>query len=140
MDNEYIKTIHSQALKCIAENDFDSVVTKSRTLLEEVFCYGIEQKDKEIEMKERGNINKLYKRIRELYNMNTEDNLDNRIKKLLSGLNTIVDAIAEIRNNNSDAHGIGKNRIKISKHHANLVLNSATTLAEFVLSVIENKK
>ena len=140
LDNEYIKTIHSQALKCISENDFDSVVTKSRTLLEEVFCYGIEQKDKEIEMKERGNINKLYKRIRELYNMNTEDNLDNRIKKLLSGLNTIVDAIAEIRNNNSDAHGIGKNRIKISKHHANLVLNSATTLAEFVLSVIENKK
>ncbi len=64
-------------------------------------------------MKERGNINKLYKRIRELYNMNTEDNLDSRIKKLLSGLNTIVDAIAEIRNNNSDAHGVGKNRIKI---------------------------
>ena len=140
LDNEYIKTIHSQALKCISENDFDSVVTKSRTLLEEVFCYGIEQKDKEIEMKERGNINKLYKRIRELYNMNTEDNLDSRIKKLLSGLNTIVDAIAEIRNNNSDAHGVGKNRIKISEHHANLVLNSATTLAEFVLSVIENKK
>lgn len=140
VDSEYIKNIHSQALKCISENDFDSVVTKSRTLLEEVYCYGIEQKDKEIEMKERGNINKLYKRIRELYNMNTEDNLDNRIKKLLSGLNTIVDAIAEIRNNNSDAHGIGKNRIKISKHHANLVLNSATTLAEFVLSVIENKK
>jgi len=140
LDNEYIKTIHSQALKCISENDFDSVVTKSRTLLEEVFCYGIEQKNKEIEMKERGNINKLYKRIRELYNMNTEDKLDNRIKKLLSGLNTIVDAIAEIRNNNSDAHGVGKNRIKISEHHANLVLNSATTLAEFVLSVIENKK
>ena len=138
VDSEYIKNIHSQALKCISENDFDSVVTKSRTLLEEVYCYGIEQKEEEIA--EKGNINKLYRKIRDLYNMNTEDNLDNRIKKLLSGLNTIVDAIAEIRNNNSDAHGIGKNRIKISKHHANLVLNSATTLAEFVLSVIENKK
>ena len=29
--------------------------------------------------------------------------------------------------------------VKILKHHANLVLNSATTLAEFGLSVIENK-
>lgn len=138
VDSEYIKNIHSQALKCISENDFDSVVTKSRTLLEEVYCYGIEQKGEEIT--EKGNINKLYRKIRELYDMNTEKNLDNRIKKLLSGLNSIVDAIAEIRNNNSDAHGVGKNRIKISEHHANLVLNSATTLAEFVLSVIENKK
>lgn len=138
VDSEYIKNIHSQALKCISENDFDSVVTKSRTLLEEVYCYGIEQKGEEIT--EKGNINKLYRKIRELYDMNTEKNLDNRIKKLLSGLNSIVDAIAEIRNNNSDAHGVGKNRIKISEHHANLVLNSATTLAEFILSVIENKK
>ena len=137
VNSEYIKNIHSQALKCISENDFDSVVTKSRTLLEEVYCYGIEQKGKEII--EKGNINKLYKKIRDLYDMNTEENLDNRIKKLLSGLNTVVDAIAEIRNNNSDAHGVGKNRVKILKHHANLVLNSATTLAEFVLSVIENK-
>jgi hypothetical protein len=137
VDSEYIKNIHSQALKCISENDFDSVVTKSRTLLEEVYCYGIEQKGEEIT--EKGNINKLYRKIRELYDMNTEKNLDNRIKKLLSGLNSIVDAIAEIRNNNSDAHGVGKNRIKISEHHANLVLNSATTLAEFILSVIENK-
>ena len=138
VDSEYIKNIHSQALKCISENDFDSVVTKSRTLLEEVYCYGIEQKGEEIT--EKGNINKLYRKIRELYDMNTEKNLDNRIKKLLSGLNSIVDAIAEIRNNNSDAHGVGKNRIKISEHHANLVLNSATTLAEFILLVIENKK
>lgn len=137
VDSEYIKNIHSQALKCISENDFDSVVTKSRTLLEEVYCYGIEQKGEEVT--EKGNINKLYRKIRELYDMNTEKNLDNRIKKLLSGLNSIVDAIAEIRNNNSDAHGVGKNRIKISEHHANLVLNSATTLAEFILSVIENK-
>ena len=137
VDSEYIKNIHSQALKCISENDFDSVVTKSRTLLEEVYCYGIEQKGEEIT--EKGNINKLYRKIRELYDMNTEKNLDDRIKKLLSGLNSIVDAIAEIRNNNSDAHGVGKNRIKISEHHANLVLNSATTLAEFILSVIENK-
>ena len=44
VDSEYIKNIHSQALKCISENDFDSVVTKSRTLLEEVYCYGREQK------------------------------------------------------------------------------------------------
>lgn len=120
VDSEYIKNIHSQALKCISENDFDSVVTKSQTLLEEVYCYGIEQKGEEVT--EKGNINKLYRKIRELYDMNTEKNLDNRIKKLLSGLNSIVDAIAEIRNNNSDAHGVGKNRIKISEHHANLVL------------------
>ena len=49
----------------------------------------------------------------------------------------IIDAIAEMRNKQSDAHGVGKRRINISEHHARLFLNSAMTLADFILSVAE---
>jgi hypothetical protein len=67
--------------------------------------------------------------------MHTDVNADRRINQLLSGLNNIVSAIAEMRNKDSDAHGVGAARIKISEHHARLAVNSAMTMAEFILSV-----
>jgi hypothetical protein len=55
-------------------------------------------------------------------------------------LEKIVSSIAEMRNNNSDAHGVGSQRISISEHHARLLVNSAMTMAEFILSVGNNTK
>lgn len=59
------------------------------------------------------------------------------INTLLSGLNSIVSAIAEMRNKDSDAHGVGANRISIKEHHTQLFVNSAMTMADFILSVAE---
>jgi hypothetical protein len=72
--------------------------------------------------------------------MHTDTNLDRRINTLLSGLEKIVSSIAEMRNNNSDAHGVGRQRISISEHHARLLVNSAMTMADFILSVGNNTK
>lgn len=73
--------------------------------------------------------------------MSINDELDRRIKELLSGLESIVSSIAEMRNNYSDSHGIGSSRIRIKEHHAILVVNSALTMSEFLLSVekVENR-
>ena len=92
---------------------------------------------KNIEPIAAGKIGELYKQVREVYNMHIDDNTDKRVKKLLSGLNTIVDAIAEMRNQISDAHGQGEKRISIRDYHARLAVNSAITAAEFILSVYE---
>ena len=104
--------------------------------MEEVFCYVLERKN--IEPIAAGKIGELYKQVREVYNMHIDDNTDKRVKKLLSGLNTIVDAIAEMRNQISDAHGQGEKRISIRDYHARLAVNSAITAAEFILSVYEH--
>ena len=48
---------------------------------------------------------KLFKQVRELYNMHTDKDTDRRINTLLSGLNSIVSAISEMCNKDSDAHG-----------------------------------
>lgn len=50
-------------------------------------------------------------------------------------MNNIVSAIAEMRNKDSDAHGVGASRIAIDEHNARLFVNSAMTMADFILSV-----
>lgn len=50
-------------------------------------------------------------------------------------MNNIVSAIAEMHNKDSDAHGVGASKIAIDEHHARLFVNSAMTMADFILSV-----
>lgn len=136
IDREYIKSISSRAMRDIEQNDFDSAITKSRTLLEETFCYVIEKKNET--PSDSGDISKLFKQVKTLYNMHTDTNTDRRINTLLSGLNSIVSAIAEMRNKDSDAHGVGAARIPIKEHHARLFVNSSMAMADFILSVQQN--
>ena len=120
-------------MRDVDQNDYDSAITKARTLLEETCCYVIEKKNET--PSDGGDIGKLYKQVRTLYNMHTDSNTDKRINTLLSGLNSIVFAIAEMRNKDSDAHGVGANRISIDEHHARLFVNAAVSMADFILSV-----
>lgn len=136
IDREYIKSISGRALDDVEQKNYDSAITKSRTLLEETFCYVIELKNNI--PADNGDISKLYKQVRTLYNMHTDTNTDRRINMLLSGLNSIVSAIAEMRNKDSDAHGVGANRISIDEHHARLFVNSSMTMADFILSVAQH--
>lgn len=106
--------------------------------LEETFCYLIELKNET--PSDSGDIAKLYKQVRTLYNMHTDANTDRRINTLLSGLNSIVSSIAEMRNKNSDAHGVGVNRIRIDGNHARLFINSAMIMADFIISVQQKQK
>ena len=138
IDRDYIRDIYLRAMRDIELNDFDSVITKSRTLLEEIFYYVIEKKNET--PSDSGDIGKLYKQVRTLYNMHTDSNTDKRINTLLSGLSSIVSAIAEMRNKASDAHGVGANRISIEEHHARLFVNASITMADFILSVQQNNQ
>ena len=138
IDREYIKSISARALQDVEERNYDSSITKSRTLLEETFCYVIELKNEATS--HSGDVAKLYKQVRTLYNMHTDANTDRRINTLLSGLNSIVSSIAEMRNKDSDAHGVGVNRIRIDEHHARLFINSAMTMADFIISVQQKQK
>ena len=138
VDRDYIKDLSERAMKDIDEGNLDSAITKSRTILEETFCYAIEIKGEE--PSDSGDIGKLYKQVKDLYNMHANKDMDKRINKLLSGLENIVQSIAEMRNNGSDSHGLGSKRINISDYHARLAVNSSTTMAEFILSISQNSK
>lgn len=139
MKETYISDLYRKLIMKIEKNDFDSAITESRTLLEEVMIKLLE--DKGEKDKNKGNIRKLYAQVKELYSMSMSNDLDKRIKMLLSGLEKIVISISEMRNNYSDSHGVGCSRIKVKRHHAILIVNSALTMSEFLLSVgkLENR-
>lgn len=136
IDRRYITDISERAMKDISDGNYDSAITKSRTLVEEVFCYVIEKKG--VEPSESGDMGKLYNQVKQIYNMHQDKDVDKRINGLLSGLEKILSAIAEMRNKASDSHGVGAKRINISDYHARLFVNSAMTMADFVLAVSEN--
>lgn len=136
IDRSYIKDLSDRANKDIDENNYDSAITKARTILEETFCYVIEKKGET--PFENGDIGKLYGQVKGLYNMHADKGLDKRINTLLSGLEKIISAIAEMRNKESDSHGVGNKRIGISDYHTRLFVNSSVAMADFILSVYLN--
>lgn len=136
VDRSYIIDLSKRAAEEINNEHYDSAVSQSRTLLEEVFCYVIEMKGEK--PSEKGDIGKLYGQVKQLYHMHSDKEMDKRINELLSGLEKILKAITEMRNKASDAHGVGAKRINIEEHHARLCVNSAITMAEFILAVSEH--
>lgn len=62
------------------------------------------------------------------------------LKKIASGLHSIVDGIAHLRNTKSGAHGRSEEQrqnINIKPRHARLAIHSAHTVAAYVLELIE---
>jgi hypothetical protein len=135
---QYIRELPERIKVDLNNKDYDSVITKSRTLLEEVLIYIIEQLTKE-RYKSNGDLIKIYQEATDLLNMRQKKEWDKRINELLGGLHKIVSAISSMRNINSDAHGVGVSRISISEREALLTANSARILAEYLLGVFENK-
>lgn len=130
---EEIANLSEQAMKCIERGDFQSALTKSRTILEDTFAYVIRQKGEAPGNK--GDIKNLYMQVKDLYGMHADKDMDRRINVLLSGLEKIVDGIRDMRNEYGDAHGKGIPKLKVERHHARLCVNSATAMAEFILAV-----
>ena len=138
VNKDYIQRLINEIENTILNKDYESTITKSRTLLEEVMIYGIEEKQQVPTGK--GNIKNTYNQFKTLYNMHQDSSMDKRIKDLLSGLEKIVNSISDMRNYNSDSHGVVGKRINVEEHHARLAANSSITMANFLLAVINKLK
>lgn len=138
INSQYIQELPDRIKDDIDNGDYDSVITKSRTLLEEVLIFIIEKMTFE-RYKSNGDLVKIYQDATELLGMRQNKDWDKRVNELLGGLHKLVNAISSMRNMNSDAHGAGSSRINIKKREALLVANSSMMLAEYWLSVYEKK-
>ena len=135
---QYIRELPNRIKENLANKDYDSVITKSRTLLEEVLIYIIEKLTKE-RYKSNGDLVKIYQDATELLNMRQKTDWDKRVNELLGGMHKMVSAISSMRNINSDAHGAGSGRIEIKEREALLASQSAMMLAEYWLSVYNGR-
>lgn len=136
---QYIRELPERIKNDLNNKDYDSVITKSRTLLEEVLIYIIEQLTKE-KYKSKGDLINIYKEATDLLNMRQNKEWDKRINELLGGLHKIVSSISSLRNINSDAHGAGVDRINIKEREALLIANSSQMLADYWLSIFDAHK
>ena len=138
IDRIYINELKKRAMTDIHLSNYDSALTKSRTILEEVLIYLIEKKGEHPASK--GDIVKLHRQVKALYKMNQQKDYDKRINGLLSGMEKIITSISEMRNIASDSHGQGEKRFNIRESEAILFINSSTTIAEYYLSLAVQSK
>lgn len=125
-------TIDENIRKCetkLSEGDFSGAITNARTLIEAVLI-GIE-KDLDANAAEYdGDLVRLYKRAQKLLNLEPDrKDISDSLKQILSGLTSIVNGLAAMRNKMSDAHAA---TYRPNRHHAKLAVYAATTLADFL--------
>jgi len=58
---------------------------------------------------------------------------DTDLKKILSGMISVVDGIGSLRTHASSAHGSGRKAYRLEPRHARLAIHSAHTIALFIL-------
>lgn len=133
INSQYIKSLSDRIIGDLESKNYDSVITKSRTLIEEVLIYIISE-NKETPT-DSGNINRLHQQCKSILNMQQSKEYDKRINGLLSGLEKIIENISNLRNINSDAHGVGNNRIEIKEREAILISNASQIYCDYLLSV-----
>nr|WP_239551301.1 abortive infection family protein [Halanaerobacter jeridensis] len=133
--------INDQIDKCrnkLKDKDYDGAITNARTLVESVCYYILEDSGKEISNK--GDLIKLYKTVSDLLQMDPSIYNEDFLKQISSGFFSIINGIASLRNELSDAHGRSKdNYYKPEYRHAMLAVNSAKTISEFLYSSWENR-
>lgn len=127
----YVRGLRERCEADLTAGNYDSVVTKSRTLMEEVLIQILEQVGETPSTS--GKIRDLYNQVKNLRGMQQSNSFDVRINGLLGGLEKIVQNIGDMRNINSDAHGVGSNRIGIREKEARLIMNSAIIFCEYLL-------
>ena len=138
VNSEYISSLPDRIRNDLKNKNYDSVITKSRTLIEEVLMFIIAEHNEK--PSENGNINTLSQQCKALLNMKQCRKYDKKINDLLCGLEKIVNSIANLRNINSDAHGAGNNRIEIKEREAFLISNATQTYCDYLLSVHNSQK
>ena len=137
IDIPYVQGLSERCKNDFLSGEYDSVISKSRTIIEEVLIYVLESRGEQVAAK--GNMEKLYNQVKTILHMQQNKSYDGRINSLLYGLERIVEAIGSMRNISSDAHGVGRNRIQVRECEAKLAMNSAIIFCEYILSINAGK-
>lgn len=125
-------TIDENIRKCetkLSEGDFSGAITNARSLIEGVLI-GIEKDLNPAALGYDGDLVKLYKRVQKLLNLEPDrKDISDPLRQILTGLTSVVNGLAAMRNKMSDAHAA---TYRPNRHHAKLAVYAATTLADFL--------
>ena len=136
IDREYLNSSYDDLKFHLENNKYNNVISNSRTLLEETLIFMLEIKN--CKNLSNGDLQNLFKQVKDVYCMNINTEMDKSLKKLLSGLNTIVQSIGELRNKAGSSHGTGKAKITVNYAEASFIANSAISICDYLLFLANN--
>ena len=120
------------------EEDPGSAVTAACSLLEALL--GAYLNAVSIPLPRKQTIKPLWSAASESLGLHPKDQTDDDIQRVLSGMTSVVDGIGAFRTHSGSAHGGGGLRYRVRARHAKLVVNSAQTLALFLIETWEERE
>lgn len=113
-------------------------VSAACNILESIFKIYIA--DEGLSVPGKQDLQGLWKVVRSELNFDPKSIEDQDLKRILSGIFSVVDGIGAFRTHASSAHGQGRKIYNVKPRHARLAIHSAHTLALFVLETWDEKK
>ena len=133
VNHEFINEQISKAKEKLDKGDYDGAITNSRSLVEQLLKSIISKAD--LEIPECGDIMKLYKQAEKALKFDSvKKGINKTFQRILTGLANITQGLGEFSNKVSDRHAP---LYKPSRRHAQLAINAAFTLCEFLLESLE---
>lgn len=126
-----------RALKNVNTQPLEAVSAASN-LLESICRVHIE--DANLGMPPKQDLRSLWKVVSTDLGFDASKIQDNDLKRVVSGMFSIVDGISALRTHGSSAHGQGTTMYKPAPRHARFAVNSAHSLAMFLLETTNNNK
>jgi hypothetical protein len=127
-----------ERLEAACTEDPRGALTSACALLEALFKICIE--DEGLEMPKDQTIKPLWSIVSKGLGLDPASLPDDDLKRILSGLTSIVDGLGALRTHAGSAHGRGRTRYRPEPRHARMATNAACTLATFVLETWEVRR
>lgn len=135
-DEPYINTQWQKALERKI-SDPEGAITISRTLLESVLKYILDEK--KIIYSDNTDLSELYKKVAKSLNLAPEQHQEQIFKQILGGANGVVSGLCSLRNKLGDAHGKGKIKVKPKERHSELAVNLSGTITLFLYKTFKEQ-
>lgn len=114
-------------------------VSAACNILESIFKVYISDEE-ELALPKKQDLQNLWKIVKADLGFDPSSIEDDDLKKILSGIFSVVDGIGALRTHASSAHGQGRKLYTIKPRHSRLAIHSAHTLALFVLETWDEKR
>jgi len=119
-------------------SDPREAVSAACNILESVFKIYIA--DEKLDMPQKQDLQSVWKVVRADLGFSPGILEDDDLKKILTGVLSVVDGIGAFRTHASSAHGQGRTIYNLKPRHARLAIHSAHTIALFVLETWDERK
>lgn len=131
-DNESVRAAWEKAIRRSVE-DPEGAITAARTLLETVCKHILDDDALDTSYGPNDDLPKLYHLVSLQLSIAPSQHTENIFKQILGGCNAVVTGLGALRNKAGDAHGKGRNAVRVQTRHAALAVNLAGAMASFLV-------